>query len=270
MFSYIKLNGIALFEIEEFKRNNVTALFTTRKGGISTENYSSLNIGLHTDDKKENIIKNRKILAEALNLNPENFTCAKQVHGTNINVVKQNDKGKGAIHYSRAISSTDALFTTNKRLPLLTYYADCVPLYFMVPKKNIIGLAHAGWRGTVNKIAALSIDKLKSEFDVNPKNCWAAIGPAISRKNYEVDQNIINKFKKQFKPEDNIWTKKSNNKFLLDLKKANFILLNKAGIPSSQIIVSEMDTFENEELFFSYRRDGKSTGRMASIIYQHN
>lgn len=266
MFKWKNKNDFKYLEIEKFRKNGCNAYFTSRNGGISKGSYKSLNLGLHTNDRKESVIKNRKITAKNLNLNLSSFTSAEQIHGDRVYVVEKKDRGKGSINYSNSIKKTDAIITNANDITLFSYYADCVPLYFYDKENRIIGLAHSGWKGTLKRIGLKVLKKMKDEFDSKISDCLVAIGPAISRDFYEVDNKLVNKFRNNFSNINDYLIYKGKNSYLLDLPGIVKMMFLKAGIKSENIIESNMCTYSNKENFYSYRRDKGVTGRMASII----
>lgn len=267
MFKWKNEGAFEYLEIDGFKRNGCSAYFTSRKGGVSKGDYKSLNLGLHTNDSREKVIKNRKITAEKLGLDFSSFTSAEQVHGDRVYIVEKNEIGKGRISYENSIKKTDALITDINGITLFSYYADCVPLYFFDKENRVIGLAHSGWKGTLKRIGYKVIKKMETEFNSNISDCLVAIGPAISKEFYEVDNKLANKFKNEFTDEiKNYLIKKDRNSYFLDLPGLIKNMFFKIGIKKDNIFESKMCTYSNKEKFYSYRRDKGATGRMASII----
>ncbi len=266
MFKWEKLSEIEYLKITDFTEHKITAIFTSRKGGISSGPYNSLNLGFHTDDSNDNILKNRKILAETLNIDYKKMTSAEQVHSNKIHIVKKEDTGKGALDYSSVINNVDGLITDIPDLPLVSFYADCVPLFFLDTENKVIGLAHAGWKGTVQKIGPRCVQKMKKEFNTSPEHLLVAIGPAISQKYFEVDEDVFLKFKSVFTDHEKFINKKNRFKYSIDLSLCNKLSLIKAEVPENNIICSNYCTYDNQEYFYSYRRDNGVTGRMVSII----
>ena len=266
MFIWKNKGEFKYLEIDSFSKMGIKAFFTSRQGGVSEGVFNSLNLGLHTSDNNNKVIMNRKILAKNLNIDFASLTSAKQVHGNNVYIVKDKEKGKGSLEYKNSIENTDALLTKSKDITLFSYYADCVPLYFYDLENEIIGLAHAGWKGTLKKISLKVLEKLKNNFASNLNNCLVAIGPSISKEYYEVDERIINKFEEEFDYLDEFIVYKGKDRYLLDLPGLNKIMLIKAGILIKNIDLSNICTFSESDNFYSYRRDKGKTGRMASII----
>ncbi len=267
MFSWVQDKELCYLEISQFLDFGIKAYFTSRLGGVSTGSFNTLNLGLHTSDKHYNVKKNRKRIARSLGINPESFVAAEQIHDNKIYLVNERDKGSGALHYRDSISGMDALITNTRGLPLISFYADCVPLYFVEPQKKVIALAHAGWQGTLKKIGEKTVSVMEKEFNVNSKDIWVAIGPSISRDFYEVNDIVIKKFKKEFKNYKEFVVDKGKNSYLLDLWCANINSLKEAGINDKHIILSNYCTYRDNKYFYSYRREKGKTGRMASIIF---
>jgi len=259
--------GVKYFIVEEFQETGLLDyVFTTRIGGLSKGGFAELNLGLHVADKKEIVIKNREIAADLINSKLKYMVAGEQVHGTQISEVTNDDLTKGARDYKTALTKTDALMTDVSDILLSSYYADCTPLSFLDPVNKVVALAHAGWKGSLAEIAKKMVDRLKAVYDTKPKELLVAIGPSIGQCCYQVGVEVVGPFKQKFDYADSLLQQGETGKYLLDLKKANYIQLKNVGLKSENIIISNLCTFCNQELFFSYRRDGSKTGRMASLI----
>mgnify|MGYP001075626650 CR=1 FL=1 len=247
---------------------HLVAGFTTKNGGVSQGCFSSLNLGLHVNDTVDNVIENREILASKINYSITKWVCSEQIHGNNVVKVSKNDRGKGVTDYESSISITDGFYTNEEDVLLTSCYADCVPIYFIEPTKRYIGLAHAGWKGTVQNIGGRLIEKWVTEENLQLENIHVAIGPSIGECCYEVDDCVMNKVKEAFhnKIPNKIVENLPNGKYSLNLKEANKQLLILAGVNEQNIIVSTYCTSCNPESFFSHRRDEGKTGRMMSYI----
>ncbi|MFW6305999.1 MAG: peptidoglycan editing factor PgeF [Bacillota bacterium] len=267
MFSLIEDNDLKYFVISKFKDFGFNAYFSTRQGGYSTGKYNSLNLGLHTTDNLDNVRKNRKKLAKSIGVNPVEFVAAEQIHGYGIYDVDKNDIGAGALKYKESIPGVDALITSERNIPLISFYADCVPLMLIDMEKKIISLAHAGWKGTVKKIGKKTVTYMNEKYNSDINDIYIAIGPSISRDFYEVDSYIINQFESKYRHYKDFIVSKGKDRYMLDLWEANIHSLKEAGISEQNIIMSNLCTFKNKGLFYSYRREKGKTGRMASIIY---
>ncbi|MCX6311131.1 MAG: peptidoglycan editing factor PgeF [Bacteroidetes bacterium] len=220
--------------------------FFTRKGGVSPAPFSSLNFG-GSEDAQENIAENRRRGLVAAGMNPEKVSRLNQVHG---NVVCIGEIGN---------QTGDALVTNEKGLTLAIGAADCYPLLFHDVKNNIIGAAHAGWKGTLARIAKNTIEAMEN-LGAERKFIRVAIGPGISKINYQVSEEIIHQFRNANFPE-NCWQERN-----LDLLEANKFVLRENGIAEENIWALGRCT--TEDAFFSYRRDKGVTGRMWAAIMQ--
>ena len=159
------------------------------------------------------------------------------------------------------------MVTNEPGVTLITYYADCVPLYFVDPVHRAIGLSHSGWRGTAARMGKVTLEKMKQEFSTKPKDVICAIGPSICRKCYEVSEDVAQVFQKEFAGrEEEILVNKGEGKYLLDLWKANEIVLTEAGVLSSHLTVTEVCTCCNPDLLFSHRASQGKRGNLAAVL----
>ena len=265
--TFVLRNNVYM-SVEPFKQMNDRLLvgFTTRKDGYSMEPYSSLNLGLHVQDNDKEVIANREKLANELQISLANWVFSEQVHGSNIKKVSKKDCGAGAYELTNAILDTDGLYTNDKNVILASLYADCVPLYFYSPTYNIVGLAHAGWKGTVGRIGPKMVQRWTEDEQIPLEAIYVAIGPSISKEKYEVDDFVISKVKDVVTNHHHfLYEEVKPNKYLLDLKELNKQLLISVGIKEEHIFVSNYCTYKESDLFFSYRRE-QQTGRLMSFI----
>ncbi|MTI70768.1 MAG: peptidoglycan editing factor PgeF [Firmicutes bacterium] len=240
-------------------------MFTTRVGGVSTGDYKSLNLGIKTNDKLDNIKSNFKYVFDILNTSKDRLVSSDQVHSTNIEIITEPNTNNG-IKNELNSNEIDGMLTNKPEITLFTYYADCVPLFYLDKNKKVVGLAHGGWKGTVNKIAGKMIDKMVDTYDSNPKDIIVGIAPSIGKCCYEVGQDVKNKFNENFTNLQDVLKSTAKGKWNLDLKKANMIVLKEKGILNRNIIISDLCTSCNNDLFFSYRKEKGITGRMGAFI----
>ncbi|MDQ0245599.1 YfiH family protein [Bacillus fengqiuensis] len=248
--------------------DKLVAGFTTKNGGFSKADYETLNLGLHVQDKPSTVVANRQAVADQLKMPLSKWVCAEQVHKNLIVKVTEADSEKGVYDYKEGIPQTDGIYTNRKELLLTLCFADCVPLYFFAPKHGMIGLAHAGWKGTVEDIGGEMI-KRWTEEGIPLNDIYAAIGPAIEGCCYIVDDRVIDLVKKVLGADNNgspFYTVVSEGQYSLDLKEVNKHLLQKAGVQEDHLLVSDLCTSCKEDVFFSHRRDRGRTGRMLSFI----
>lgn len=231
------------------------AYFTSRRGGVSPPPWESLNLGLHVQDDPERVRINRERVTAGLGLPPNPWVTAEQVHGARVGVVDGAESDGG-----RVLPATDALITAARGVTLALFFADCVPLFFAGP--GAVGLAHAGWRGTLSGIAVSTLEALRQRFGIEPSEVWVGIGPAIGPCCYEVSEELWNEFNRR------LGTGVSPGPRYLDLAAANRELLLRAGVAPDRIVEARLCTRCRADLFFSHRRAGFPTGRMAALIYR--
>lgn len=237
---------------------------STRHGGVSRkEGLKTLNLGFKTADAKENVIENYRRFCSAADFDVTKLVFAKQTHSDNVRIADYGDCGKG-IFKKRDYTDVDAHITNLKNLPLVIHTADCVPVAFVDTVNRVIGNAHCGWRGTYNKLALKTLEKMKSTFGTNPKDVVAAIGPCICSSCYEVSKNLYYDFKYKFDNGEGIIC--DGEKYFLDLAYINRRMLTDAGVPESNIAVSDLCTCCNKKDLFSHRGLGLSRGLLSSVI----
>ena len=241
--------------------------FSTRVGGVSEGVYSTMNLSFTRGDDENTVRQNFRRMAETLDVEEDSFVFSHQTHTTNVRKVTLEDRGKGIIK-PLDYQDIDGLITNEKGITLSTFYADCVPLFFIDPMHKAIGLSHSGWRGTVGKIGLKTVSKMQKEYGTNPKDVIVAIGPSICQDCYEVSEDVILEFQKAF--DEIYWEKlyyqKENGKYQLDLWKANEIVLLEAGILKENIAVTNLCTCCNSELLFSHRATQGKRGNLAAFL----
>ncbi|UFJ41938.1 peptidoglycan editing factor PgeF [Brevibacillus humidisoli] len=244
----------------------LVAGFTLRSGGLSEVPYDSLNLGLHVGDNPDHVRKNRQVVCRQVGFDFEAWTCGEQVHGTAVEQVTDAQRGSGRERADRAIPAVDGLYTDKAEILLTSYYADCIPLYVLDPQKRVIGLAHAGWKGTVGRIAAVMLRALEESYGCKPDELLVAIGPSIRGCCYEVDEKVMEHVRGSTANWKQSVQPGGDGRYMLDLAELNQQILIESGVPSSHISRSNYCTACNGKLFFSHRRDKGRTGRMASFI----
>lgn len=271
--AYAKEPSLFLLSSWMNREPRLTAGFTGRAGGVSGIPWESLNLGLHVGDEPENVVRNRELLCEAIEWPFESFTCGEQVHGCAVHQVKTEDKGRGRLSRESSIQHTDALMTDEPDTLLVSFYADCVPLYFYDPEHQAVALAHAGWKGTALEIAARTAEAMTEAYGTRPEKLLGAIGPSISSCCYEVDEGVINRLLPVIREcgvtaeeEDHMLKPAAAGKAMANLKEINRQIMIKAGILPIHIELSKWCTGCSRDLFYSHRMEGGQTGRMASWI----
>lgn len=240
--------------------------FSTRLGGVSQGEFSTMNLGPTRGDDPEAVLENYRRICGAIGVDWQSVVLSHQTHTDNIRRVTVADAGKGLL-LPRDYDDVDGLITTEKGLTLVTFFADCVPLIFLDPVKEVLCSVHSGWRGTVAKIGAKAITRMVEEYGCRPEDILAAVGPCIGPCHYEVDEPCAMEFQKSF-PEDFelIAEELGEGKYLLDLPLANVAQFLDCGIPDGNITLAEACTYCDEELFYSHRRMGEKRGNLAMLI----
>jgi YfiH family protein len=257
-------NGIWCGFFKKFEELSIKHGVSTRLGGSSTGPFASLNLGLHTGDDAEKVKHNRQRFSQAAGVDFAKVTTAEQIHGDKVVAVTAEHAGLGALEYNQAIRGVDALITNVPGVPLMLFFADCVPILIADPVHKAIGISHAGWKGTVAAIAAKTVRMMENEYGTRAGDCIAGIGPSIGQCCYEVDEVVVKRlkefpyWKELVRPQANRWQ--------LDLWEANRRQLITAGVLNENIIVSGICTACNTELFFSYRAENGYTGRIGAVI----
>lgn len=246
----------------------VEHLFTTRLGGMSKGIFATMNMSFTRGDEKEAVDENYRRIAKVLHCGIQDFVLSHQTHTTNVRKVTRKDAGKGIVR-ERDYEDVDGLITNIPGIVLVTFYADCVPLYFVDPVHRAIGLSHSGWKGTVAKMGAVTVKRMQEAYGSNPADIIAAIGPSICQSCYEVSADVIEQFKGTF-PESEVqqelFYEKENGKYQLNLWEANRMILMEAGIPESNISLTDICTCCNPEYLFSHRASHGKRGNLAAFL----
>lgn len=241
--------------------------FTTRLGGVSEGIFSSLNLSFSRGDEKEAVLTNYRRIGEKIGYKIEDFVASHQTHTTNIRIVSDKDKGKGIIK-PQDYEEVDGLMTDEKDIVLFTYYADCVPLYFVDTVKKVIALSHSGRMGTVKRMGAKTIEKMISVYGSKTEDIICAIGPSICKDCYEVGEEVAEEFKRGFDVQEvkDFLEYKQNGKYQLDLWRANEIILLNTGIKKENIENRQICTCCNEDILFSHRASKGKRGNLAAFM----
>ncbi len=236
----------------------ITHCFTTRCGGESRGNIEGLNLGFRCGDNFESVRANYFLVAEDMGFAFEKITAGNQTHSANIKIITEEDAGKG-VSCESDIRDVDGLVTNIKNLPLVVYYADCVPVLLADSNVGVVAAVHSGWRGTVAGITRNAVGIMASRFGADPANIKVAIGPSIGPCCFETGEEVALQFDERF-------VAKYDDKFKVDLWKANMDILEGCGIKRENIDVLRLCTICNNDMLYSYRVHKDSTGRMGAFI----
>lgn len=261
-------NGVTYLSFPALEKTGlVDHAFSTRMGGVSEGPYATMNFSFTRGDDPQAVRENYRRMAAALGVDEHRMVLTWQTHTTNVRRAEEADAGKG-IFIDRDYRDVDGLVTNVPGLVLVTFFADCVPLYFLDQKKKAIGLSHSGWRGTVNRMGQATLLKMKEEFGTSPKDVLCCIGPSICRDCYEVGEEVIQAFFDGFPKElhSRLFYRKENGKYQLDLWEANRQVLLAAGVPETNIFVTDICTHCNPSLLFSHRTSPEKRGNLCAFL----
>lgn len=267
--------------------------FTTRFGGVSEGIFSSMNLSFTRGDDKAAVEQNYRRLAEVMDVSYEKFVFTDQTHTVNVRKVTAADAGKGLI-CDRDYQDVDGLITNEPGLVLSTFFADCVPLYFVDSVHRAIGMSHSGWRGTVARMGKVTLEAMQREYGTNPADVICAIGPSICQDCYEVSEDVAEEFAKEFRGHETEILRESpknlkvtenaeqkeehkacanescgaetEKKYQLDLWRANEIVLLEAGVKREHIAVTDICTCCNPKVLFSHRASQGKRGNLGGFL----
>ena len=240
--------------------------FTTRLGGVSEGIYSTLNFSFTRGDNPEAVRENYRRVAETFGKTVDDFVCTDQTHTTNVLQVGKEERGYG-VTKERPYTDIDGLITNEPGVILSTFYADCVPLYFVDLVNKAIGLSHSGWRGTVGRMGQKTLEAMAEAYGTKPEDVYAAVGPSICQDCYEISEDVAEHFYQEFQGHgDEILINKGNGKYQLDLWKTNEIVLLEAGIKKEHLALTNVCTCCNSEVLFSHRASHGKRGNLAAFL----
>lgn len=255
---FVTSNGLEYFQFESFRECGVVHGIFSRKGGISPGPYTSLNLGGTNGDLRSNVIENRKRIFDSLERQVSSLFDVWQVHGAEI-LVPNQPRASNEPHLR-----ADGIVTNKPEITLLMRFADCVPIMLYDPYKHAIGMVHAGWQGTVKKIAAAAVNKMTKEYGCNPVDIIAGIGPSIGPDHYEIQKDVLDRFSAVFGQSAESMVIHKNGKIWLDLWQANRSILNTARV--EKVEISNECTACSLERWYSHRAENGLTGRFGAVI----
>ncbi len=265
-WNIMEKNNLQVITINDWLQQGVIAGFSTRGGGVSENCFASLNMGLHVGDNPEQVITNREKYLRLFNLDLHDAVCCQQIHGTRVVRAGAGDRGKGAYSTHDWLAGCDAMITNTPQVLLMTFYADCIPVFFFDPSHRAVGLAHSGWKGTMGRIVVNSLDAMTREFGTLPECVQVLIGPGIAKCCFEIQSDLAQRVKKEFPEFNDIINYSPGGIPTWDLHETNRQLLIGSGVSAENITVANLCTSCREEWFYSYRRDRGQTGRMAALM----
>lgn len=253
---FIEKNGLKYYQFNGLP-GTVHAVFT-RRGGVSTAPWSSLNFGGSVGDDPANVRANRIRAFETLGRDPKSVFDVWQVHGTKPSFALAPRDPED--HEDKA----DLIFTDRPDVTLYMRFADCTPLLLVDPVKKVVGLAHAGWQGTVQNVVCAAVSAMRNHYGSNPADLYAAIGPAIGPDHYEVGENVIKAVRKSFGDYAEMLLPRVGERRHFDLWAANRLQLQQAGVLN--IEMSNLCTACHTDDWFSHRQERGKTGRFGVLL----
>ena len=243
----------------------VTAFSTTRRGGYSEGNYGELNVNAYCGDSPEAIRKNRELLCEWLQCS--DIILPHQVHGTVVRAITPSLLSLSPDERQQQLEGVDAVMTDVKGVCIGVSTADCIPIILYDPQHNCAAVVHAGWRGTVARIAEKAVAAMQQTYHSVAAQMQAVVGPGISLDAFEVGQEVYDQFAQAGFPMDAIARQQA--KWHIDLPRCNQMQLESCGIPASAIRQTGICTYSNSDRYFSARRLGIASGRICTAIVIH-
>lgn len=235
---------------------------STRHGGVSGGPFASLNLAFHVGDNFDDVLNNRALWAEQEGFSFPNLVGAQQSHSTNVYVVTRADLRRAS---TREVPDCDALITREEDVPIVILVADCAPVLLVDPTKRVCAVVHAGWRGALAGIAGKALKVMEREWECEPSEVLAAIGPCLSLENLEVGEEVA----AQVEPvEPSAVVRRGEwNKPHLDLRRLIVNDLWREGVAPKNIEVSPLCPKERSDLFFSHRGQNGRTGRFGLVAW---
>lgn len=250
--------GLTYFQFDDGAFDGILHGFFTRKGGVSPNPWMSLNLATTVGDSRENVIENRKRIFELFSRPVKSLFDVWQVHSTDV-ICTDVSRDLNEPH-----QKADAIFTDRPEITLLMRFADCVPIILFDKCKHVVGIVHAGWQGTVNRIVHHAIETIQERYHVNPSDLVAGIGPSIGPDHYVVGENVFQEAETAFGKERERFFLRVNGSLFFNLWQANGYLLEEAGV--ANIYYSNICTACNLEDWYSHRAEHGKTGRFGAVI----
>ncbi len=263
----IVTNGeIKYVEFECLKKfdDKLIHCMSTRIGGVSQGECSSLNLGFNRNDSRENVLHNFGLLCDSVGINTKSLVLTNQVHETKVALINENDMEKGFSRQSDLIG-VDGLLTITPGVTMVTFHADCMPVFLFEPVIKAAALLHSGWRGTLKNITAVAIAAMMDIPGFRAERLVAVIGPSIGKCCFEVDEDVFKLFENKFR-DSQLYTAKNNGKWHIDLKEIIRRELLWEGLLDENIYDSGICTVCRRDLFFSHRGDSGKTGSLAAFM----
>ena len=255
--------GVTFLTYDIFEGFPLRCAVSTRLGGVSEGFLGQMNLSTTRGDDPEHVKENHRILSAAVGYDDSRLVMSDQIHETKILMVTEE-----MAHFGVPQRGVDGLMTDVRELPLMTFYADCVPLMFYDRHNHVIAMCHSGWKGTVAWIGRICLEKMRYEYGSDPDDIYAAIGPSICQNCYEVDEPLLRAFREAFGASADKWFAQADREghYLLDLAAACRYTIKEAGVPDTQIAMPDLCTCCNPQFLFSHRASGGKRGNISVVM----
>lgn len=252
-------NGLVYYQFDQWHAgNHLTHGVFTRLGGVSQAPWGTLNLGGTVGDEPDAVRENHRRMYAALALDAARACTVWQVHSADTVVVR------GPVTHRRWLARADGMVTDQPGVPLTMRFADCTPILLYDPVRHVIGIAHAGWRGTVLGAGVSTLEALRAAFGSRPQDVEAGIGPSIGPERYQVGEEVVAAVRETFGHVDGLIRRADDGSAYLDLWAANRLALERAGV--EQIEVAGICTATHTQEFYSHRAEAGRTGRFGAVI----
>ncbi len=264
----LERNGVTWLSYPKLEQTGLVVQgFSTRLGGVSKGIYASMNLSFTRGDEESAVMENYRRISRAMGFPLESIVTSDQTHTVNLRVVGKKDCGSGILR-PREFFNVDGMLTDEPGVTLATFYADCVPLYFVDPVHRAIALSHSGWRGTVRRMGQVTVERMAREYGTRPEDLAAVIGPSICRECYEVGPEVVEAFRDEFPAalHNRLFYRKPDGKYQLDLWEANRQVLLAAGLREENIGMPGICTCCNPDFLFSHRASRGKRGNLGAFL----
>lgn len=258
--AFVQNNELRYYSFDLFQDLHLSQGIFTRKGGVSPEPWASLNLGGTQGDDREHVIENRRRIFEQMGRPVESIFDVWQVHSTRV-ICTREPRPLESFH-----QEADAILTDNPQVTLFMRFADCVPVFVCDPQRQVVGIVHAGWKGTVHQILKETLQRMVDQYGSKPENILAGIGPSICQKHYEVGDEVIREVVQAYGSDASGLLLYREGRAALDLWAANRLTLERAGVEPEHIEISGLCTYENQQDWFSHRGEHGKTGRFGALL----
>lgn len=257
---FVEMDGLRAYQFELFDSPGILHGVFTRRGGVSPAPWASLNHGGTVGDERTHVIENRRRVFSATGRAVESIFDVWQVHGTEVRCANA-PRPLDQMH-----EQADAIVTDRPEITLFMRFADCVPILFFDPIRRVVAIAHAGWKGTLDRIGAVTVQRMHEQYGCRLEDVLVGIGPSICAAHYQVGDEVVQKTRNTFGDRASEALIQKDDRFHLDLWEANRMVLRQAGVLNQHIQVAGLCTLESPQDWYSHRGEHGKTGRFGAIV----